>query len=140
MLFGHLKGTGFRASSGASLLNIPPLAPIPTRASLDSGYHWSSLLCRRSRPGQATLRPATHRFANFTNPSEPFGRSTASTSSGSFPRSSHDFHVGDASVLSFAPQRQQEAGPPGIADRSGQPAALISGAMLASTRLISSSI
>ena len=32
-------------------------------------------------------------------------------------------HVGDAGALSLAPQRQQEAVPTGIADRTGQPAA-----------------
>ncbi len=39
LLFGYLKGDGFHASSGASLLNIPPMALILTQASLDSGNH-----------------------------------------------------------------------------------------------------
>src|SRR5262249_46395083 len=31
------------------------------------------------------------------------------------------FHEGDPGTFSLGSQRQQEAGPPGIADRSGQP-------------------
>ena len=39
LLFGYLKGAGFRFSSGASLLSISPIALIRTHASLDSGNH-----------------------------------------------------------------------------------------------------
>jgi hypothetical protein len=70
-----MNGVDFRSSSEAKLRSIPPIALTLIHAALDSGYHSESLLCRRSRPSQATLRSATPHFGSRTNPFEPSGRS-----------------------------------------------------------------